>query len=120
MNFVLKFLKSFLYAAKGIGVAMQGRNFKVQLLAVVIVSGAGFHFSIENWEWVAIVLCCGMVLTAEAMNTAIELLVDKVEPEYDQLAGKIKDVAAGAVLLVALSALVVAIIIFYEHILALL
>ena len=66
-------------------------------------------------EWVAISICIALVLALEALNTALEYLTDLVSPEYHPLAGKAKDAAAAAVLLVALGAIVVGLIVFIPH-----
>jgi diacylglycerol kinase (ATP) len=67
-----------------------------------------------------VALAVGTVWTAELANTAIEALTDLVSPEYHPLAGKAKDVAAGAVLMAAVAALVVGLLIFGPRVLALL
>jgi diacylglycerol kinase (ATP) len=59
-----------------------------------------------------VIISIGLVFAAEAFNTAIELLVDKISPDYDEKAGLIKDVAAGAVLFTAIAAAAVGIIVF--------
>jgi diacylglycerol kinase (ATP) len=107
------FLIGFKYAFNGIYVLFSTqRNARVHLLAAVLVVAAGFYYSISNAEWLAVILSIGIVFAAEAFNTAIELLVDKVWPEFDQTAGKIKDMAAGAVLFCAVATVIVGIIIF--------
>ncbi len=72
--------------------------------------------SISTQEWLILVLTFGMVLMAEAFNTALEFLTDLVSPEPHPLAGKAKDVAAGAVLITAVMAVVVGMIIFLPKI----
>lgn len=64
------------------------------------------------WEWFILFLTIGSVLLAETINTAIELVVDLVEPNFHPIAGIAKDVAAGAVLITALQAVVVGILLF--------
>ena len=80
---------------------------------------AGFYFRITTSEWCWLVLCFGMVLSAELFNTAIENLVDMVSPEYHPLAGKVKDVAAGAVVVTAGTSVIIALLIFKKYILGL-
>ena len=63
-------------------------------------------------EWGLLVLAIGLVWTAEALNSAVEFAVDLASPDYHELAGKAKDVAAGAVLLAALTAIAVAACVF--------
>ncbi|MFD2144106.1 diacylglycerol kinase family protein [Mucilaginibacter antarcticus] len=64
-------------------------------------------------EWMWIVACIAIVLMAELFNTALEFLVDLVSPEYNELAGHVKDIAAGAVVIAALFAVIEGLIIFF-------
>ena len=111
-----EFLKSFIYAIHGLllGIADQ-RNLKVQLGVAVVVVGAGFYLSITYMEWCVILLCIAMVIGLELVNTALENLVDLVTLERNPLAGKIKDIAAGAVLLVSILSLIIGVIIFRKY-----
>ena len=85
-------------------------------MAAVLVVTAGWYFEISKGEWLAIVICIGLVMVTELINTAIEILVDCVSPEFNVKAGLVKDIAAGAVLVAALVALLVAFIIFVPKI----
>ncbi len=67
---------------------------------------------LARWEWLILILTMGCVLVTETVNTAIELVVDLVEPHFHPLAGLAKDVAAGAVLIAAVQAVVVGILLF--------
>ena len=114
---IYKYVASFGYAFKGIADLMRNQfHAQVHIFGAILAILFGFYFNISPIEWCIIVLCIGMVVAAEAMNTAIEYIVDMVSPEYHELAGKAKDVAAGAVLLVAISAALVAAIIFLPKI----
>lgn len=111
-----KRLKSFVYAWKGIDSFLRKEhNAWIHCTAVVVVTVAGFAFGISRMEWVAVIGCFGMVLTAEAFNTAIERLVNLVSPDYHPIAGDVKDVAAGAVLICAVAAAVIGVIIFSPY-----
>lgn len=113
---IKKRLKSFVYAGKGIRLLIgREHNAWIHCAAIVVVTIAGFYFGITKTEWTAIVLCFGMVLTAEALNTAIEKLVDMVCPERKPLAGEIKDLSAAAVLLSAIAAAIVGAIVFIPY-----
>jgi diacylglycerol kinase (ATP) len=90
------------------------------LLATVAVLIAGFVLRISKIEWCIIILTCAAVWTAEALNTALELLADAVSKETHPVIGQAKDVAAGAVLITAFGALMVGVLVFGPHILALL
>ena len=110
---VRKRLISFKYAFNGIVYLIKSQhNAWIHLSAATIVVIAGFYFSISLPEWILLSLTIGMVFTAEAFNTAIETIMDKVSPEYDKTTGRIKDIAAGAVLIAALAALIVGGLIF--------
>jgi diacylglycerol kinase len=87
----------------------------VQIFIAVITIGAGFYFYIAAWEWCAILLTIGLVIGLKMINTAIESLVDLVSREKTPRGGKVKDIAAGAVLLVSIIAVVVGVIIFRKY-----
>ena len=72
----------------------------------------GGHSCRTIMEWIVICLCIGLVLSAEAVNSAIEALADRVSPAYDEAIKRTKDLAAGAVLLLAIASAVVGLIIF--------
>ncbi len=80
----------------------------------------GFALKLATWEWCAVVLTIALVWSAECFNTAMEGMVDLVSPERRPLAGRIKDLAAGAVLAAAIGAAAVGAIIFAPKLWALL
>lgn len=111
---------AFGYAFKGIArLFTREAHAKIHLLAAICVIVAGIIFSIASWQWCAVILCIGGVFMAEAFNTAIEKLADKISPELDPLIGAAKDLAAGAVLLFVLAAVAVGLIVFIPPIIAL-
>lgn len=111
-----KQLRSFGYAWKGIRSCVgKEQNLSFHLITTVCVVTAGWCFCITRGEWIAIVLCIGMVIAAELFNSAIEQLVDFVSPQHHPVAGQVKDIAAGAVLVCALAAIVVGLIIFIPY-----
>lgn len=113
-----RFLKSFGYAWSGIrSVFKSEANIKIHISIAVLVVLFGVLFNISSTEWIAVVLCIGLVLTSEMFNTALETLVDKVSPGKDPLAGKTKDIAAGAVLISTIISVIVGLIIFVPKVL---
>lgn len=109
--------KSFVYAFNGIKYLLRHEhNAWLHCVAMILVIAAGIIFNIKQWEWCVVLLCIGMVFSAEAVNTAIEKLCDKVAPEKHPLIGTAKDVAAGAVLILAIISVIVALIIFLPYI----
>jgi diacylglycerol kinase (ATP) len=113
-------LRRFGWAGHGvIALFRTQENARIHLGAVVLTVVAGFVFGISRGEWIAVILAIGLVLTAEAFNTAIESVVDLASPGQHPLAGRAKDVAAGAVLLAAVTAAVVGALVFGPRLLAL-
>ena len=116
-----KQLKSFTFAWKGIKTcAGHEQNITFHLIVAVLVVIAGFALKITPPEWTAVIICIGMVITAELFNSAIERLVDLVSPEWNKIAGEVKDISAGAVLVTAIAAAIVGLIIFIPHIITVL
>ncbi|MDB5283836.1 MAG: Diacylglycerol kinase [Bacteroidota bacterium] len=110
---MIKLFKSFGYALKGMFIALrEQQNMRIHLLAIFVVTVAGIYLGLSAIEWAIIALTIGFVVCAEMINTAIEELVNLVSPDFHVKAGKIKDVSAGAVLVAAIIATVVAVYIF--------
>ena len=109
--------QSFSHAFRGIFLLLKSeRNFKIHILALIIVLSAGFYFGIRNADWIAIVLTSVLVLSLEAINSAIEKVCDEISTERSESIRNIKDIAAGAVLISAIGAIVVACFIFSKYI----
>ncbi|MBY0096334.1 diacylglycerol kinase family protein [Mesobacillus maritimus] len=114
-------LRSFYYAISGISSAIKTeRNLRIHLTLSLLVIFLGFAFSITRIEWLIVILVLGGMLCAELINTAIERVVDLATEEYHPLAKQAKDIAAGAVLLFAVTSVVVGIVIFVPRILSIL
>ncbi len=90
------------------------------VLSAGAVVAAGFYFGLTNMEWVVICFAIGLVWMAELFNTALEVVVNLVSPERHPLAGKAKDIAAGAVLIASLTAAVAGLLVFLPYLWALL
>ena len=115
------FLYSFKYAFDGIVHAFrEGFNFKVQFAFGVLAVILGIALGIDFTQWAVIVVCIGVVLGGECVNTAIEAVVDLASPEYHDLAKIAKDCAAGGVLVCSIASAIVALLIFLPKIGALL
>jgi diacylglycerol kinase len=114
------FFKSFIYAWQGIRCAFrEQRNLKVQFAIACLVIVAGFALSINVAQWAILLICIALVISLEMINTATEKLVDLVTMEWKPLAGKIKDISAGAVLVASMISVVVGIITLWEPIMTL-
>lgn len=81
-------------------------------IATLLVLGFGLWFNLADWEWCALILATGLVWVAELLNTALEALADRVSQAREEPIRRVKDAAAAAVLLAALSALTVGLIVF--------
>ena len=110
---------SFKFGFEGIAAAAaKERNVKIHLAISFIVILFGVIFSINKYEWIAVILAIGGMISMEMMNTAIERTVDLYTKEYHPLAKQAKDIAAGAVLVFAIASVMVGLIIFLPRILA--
>lgn len=104
---------SFKYAFQGIkDLFVNTPNARLHLFMAIAVIACGFFFNISLTEWCLCILSIAVVLAAEGFNTSLEYLTDLVSPDYHELAGKTKDVAAGAVLLISIGSAIVGLIIF--------
>jgi len=113
-RFVKGRMKSMVYAFNGAyKLVTTEHSVMVQFLIAVGVTIAGFFFDLTANEWMFQTLAIGLVLGIEGLNTAIEKICDFIHPDYHERIGFIKDIAAGAVFLAALSALAIGIIIYY-------
>jgi diacylglycerol kinase (ATP) len=105
-------LTSFKYAFSGMWhVLRTQRNARVHLSLALVVIVLGLWLGLSRIEWAIIVLTIGLVLAAESFNTVAEAAVDLATAEYHPLAKIAKDVAAGAVLLMAITAVIVGLLI---------
>ena len=112
-----KFFQSVGFAINGITQAFRTeRNLRMQFAIGLVVVAAGFYFRVSTLEWIALLLTTGIVISLELVNSAIEALVDLVTKEHHPLAGKVKDISAGAVLVFAVIALITGILIFKKYI----
>ncbi len=112
-NFWRKRLHSFKFAGRGVRTLIAAEhNAWIHLGFTLLVIFFGFWWGVSSVEWCLLILSIGLVLAAEGFNTALEKLTDLVSPDYHELAGQAKDLAAGAVLLTAIAAALVGFIIF--------
>ena len=98
---------SFGHALRGLGVLLRQPNAQIHVVVALGVTTLGLALRVSALEWCALALAMALVLGAEALNTAIELVVDMAQPEWHALARDAKDVAAAAVLVCSVGAAVV-------------
>lgn len=107
------FRHSFGFAIQGFLTALRTeRNIRVMLGGGIFALVMGFILQLDLVSWAIILVCCGMVIAGELMNTALETVVDLVSPEFHPLAGRAKDIAAAAVWTLSIAAAVVGILVF--------
>lgn len=112
---------------KSVGFAVKGayklvtteHSVMVQFSTMILMVIAGFYFQISREEWMLQILAFGLVLAIEGLNTAVEKIADFIHPDFHEKIGFIKDIAAGAVMFAATSALVIGFIIYLPKILIL-
>lgn len=113
---IRKRIKSFKYAFKGVGYLLRGEhNAYIHLTIAGLVILFGFIFRLSRPEWMMIVFAIGLVLMAEGMNTAIEYLANSITREHHPDIKKAKDIAAGAVLIAAISASLIGLLVFVPY-----
>ena len=111
-----RLIKSFRFAIQGFLSALSSQvNLRIHLAVSIGVVIAGFAFRVSAIEWCVLLLCMGIVIGLELINTAIEKLVDLVSPEWKEQAGQIKDIAASAVLWSSILSAMIGLIIFGTH-----
>lgn len=109
-------IRSFKYAFQGLWFLIRDEhNFRIHLAAAFTVILLGIYFQVSRSDWLWLTASIGLVMVAEAFNSAIERLVDLKQPKHDPKAKVIKDLAAAAVLLSAFTALVIGIVIFWPY-----
>ncbi len=109
------FLKSFSYALKGISSALKQRNMKIILVCAILTVLAALLLKVNSNHWCILLICIGLVIALEMMNSAIEGIVDLIHPQHGEKAGRIKDIAAGAVLVISIISLLVGVLILGKY-----
>ncbi|MEJ2595830.1 MAG: diacylglycerol kinase family protein [bacterium] len=114
---IISRVRSFGYAFRGIFRAFSTEhNLWIQGTIAILVIIAGFSFDISHIEWLGVVLAIGLVFSAELMNTAVEQIVDFISPDFNRKAGYVKDAAAGAVLIAAITSAIIGCLVFIPYI----
>lgn len=111
----MKLLKSFQYAINGIAFCVRHeRNMRIHIVAMLYVAFFSQFYDLMRSEIILLIITCALVMITELVNTSIEVIIDKVSPNYSPLAKISKDIAAGAVLLSAISAVIVGLVLFWD------
>lgn len=116
-----KLTDSFKNAYNGLKLAMvQERNMRIHIIAAILSLLLGIIFQLDVLRWALLLTAIALVIITELINTCLENMVDMITQEYSEKAKKIKDMAAGAVLITSFAAALMGILIFIEPLLNLL
>lgn len=107
------FLAGLLHALDGVKEGYRSeRSMRIHCAAAALVLLLGLLLGLSAWEWIVCVILIGLVIASELLNTALEHIVDILMPELNPRAKRVKDTAAGAVLVVSLAAAIAGAVIF--------
>ena len=110
--------ESFRFAVRGfIAALLRERNLYISWCMFLAVIWAAVYFQLTGGTLLAVLICCALVISTELINTAFEVLVDLVSPDWNEQAGLVKDIAAGAVWFTALVSGVIGLIVFIPRLL---
>ena len=113
----MKIIKSFAFAWNGFKICFTSEaNFKVHVFFALLATSLGFILKIGSNEWLAVIGCIALVTTMEMMNTALEKLCDVVQTDIHPGIKKVKDIAAGGVMIAAACSLIIGAVIFLPKI----
>jgi diacylglycerol kinase len=119
-SWLLSLFRSFGYAFSGIArLVQQQRNAQIHVVLTALIMLVSLAWGLSRIEWLVLVLTISLVLSMEALNTAVEAVVDLVSPQFHPLAKLAKDVAAGGVLITAIGAVVIALLLYGERLIQL-
>jgi diacylglycerol kinase len=114
---IRRLLKSFKYALSGLKkVVVEEQNFRIHLLATLIVIILAIYFKINTWQVALLVIVIALVLILEIINSIMERLIDLLKPRIHQYVKDIKDMGAALVFVGALAALFIGLLIFLPYI----
>lgn len=114
-------IKSIGYALSGLWISLKEElNLRIHFAIALCVVVGGWYFRINQIEWILVLMCIGMVISIELLNTSIENLCDHLTTKQHPMIKKIKDISAAGVLVVAICAAIIGMIIFIPHLLQIL
>jgi undecaprenol kinase len=112
--------RSFIAALRGFGwLILSERHFQLHLVATLAAILLGLSLGLTSVEWAILLLTIGLVLVAEAINTAIEHTIDLTVRQIHPLARTAKDIGAAAVLIAAAISVLIGCFLFLPKLIAL-
>lgn len=116
-SFLVNRLLSIKYAFRGAWrLISKEKSIKIQVAIGILMTIAGFIYNLSSTEWIIQILTIGLILAIEGINTAIEEIADFIHPDYNPKIGLIKDISAGAVFFIAITAIIIGAIIYFPKI----
>lgn len=116
-SFLVNRIKSVGFALRGALLLIRTEaSIKVQVFIAIVMTAAGFFFEISATEWCIQILTIAVIMGVEGLNTGIEKVSDYIQPEFDKKIGFIKDISAGAVMIVSIAATIIGSIIYLPKI----
>ncbi|MBG6130587.1 diacylglycerol kinase (ATP) [Aquimarina sp. EL_43] len=116
LKFVVGRLRGCGYAFKGALLLIKTEpSIQVQVGIAIVMTILGFYFNITSIEWILQIFAIGLVMSVEGINTAIEAIADFVHPDFHNKIGVIKDIAAGAVFIAAITAIIIGLLIYIPY-----
>lgn len=112
----MRLIKSIGFAINGLKICLKEPNFKIHIGLAILAVTLGFVFHISDMEWMVVIICIGLLLGFEILNTAIEQMCNSFYPGFNPFVKIIKDVSASAVIIVAIMAVLCGAIIFIPKI----
>jgi diacylglycerol kinase len=113
---MMQFLRSLKHASAGLhSVALREQSFRLQILASIVVLAAIIFLDLAIWQKILLILLICAVLVLEVINSIFERISDALKPRLSPVVKEIKDMMAGAVLLTAITSVIVALMIFWPY-----
>ncbi|SEK25492.1 diacylglycerol kinase (ATP) [Aquimarina amphilecti] len=104
------------YAIKGALILIKTEpSIQVQAVIAIVMTALGFYKNITGVEWILQTFAIGLVMSIEGVNTAIEAIADFIHPDFHNKIGFIKDIAAGAVFIAAITAVIIGCVIYFPY-----
>ncbi|MCR4311769.1 MAG: diacylglycerol kinase [Candidatus Uhrbacteria bacterium] len=118
MMSITSFHRSLRHALRGLGdVARAEQSFRLQMVVAAAIAVLTLFVDLDAWEKILLILLVAAVLVLEILNTILERIADAVEPRVSPMVREIKDMMAGAVLITAVTSMLVGVMILGPHVL---
>ena len=115
-TFLGKRLMGAVYAFRGAFFLLKTEpSIQVQAVIAILVTILGFYMEISTTDWIFQTIAIGLVMSLEGANTAIEEIADFIHPDFHHKIGLIKDLAAGAVFIAAITAIIIGLLIYIPY-----